>query len=92
VTILFCDITGSTAMGEASDPEILRGLLARYFDRIRTFTSPAADFFPPTGSDGLSGTTVPGLTQDNFPRTRANWDQALLAYKNNVLNVKAPRT
>jgi class 3 adenylate cyclase len=35
VTVLFCDVTGSTAMGEASDPEVLRGLLARYFDRMR---------------------------------------------------------
>ena len=35
VTILFCDVTGSTAMGERSDPEVLRGLLARYFERMR---------------------------------------------------------
>src|SRR3989440_7940428 len=36
VTIVFCDITGSTALGEAVDPEALRALLARYFDRMRT--------------------------------------------------------
>ena len=30
---LFCDVTGSTAMGESLDPERLRGLLARYFER-----------------------------------------------------------
>jgi class 3 adenylate cyclase len=35
VTVLFCDVTGSTAMGESADPEILRGLLARYFERMR---------------------------------------------------------
>ena len=35
MTILFCDVTGSTAMGERSDPEVLRGLLARYFERMR---------------------------------------------------------
>jgi class 3 adenylate cyclase/tetratricopeptide (TPR) repeat protein len=34
VTILFCDVTGSTAVGEAVDPETLRGLLARYFQRM----------------------------------------------------------
>src|SRR3954469_16714705 len=35
VTVVFCDVTGSTALGEASDPEVLRALLARYFDRMR---------------------------------------------------------
>ena len=35
MTVLFCDVTGSTAMGESADPEILRGLLARYFERMR---------------------------------------------------------
>jgi class 3 adenylate cyclase/tetratricopeptide (TPR) repeat protein len=35
VTILFCDVTGSTALGESIDPEALRGLLARYFERMK---------------------------------------------------------
>src|SRR6266567_515586 len=35
VTILFCDVTGSTALGESTDPEALRALLARYFERMR---------------------------------------------------------
>src|SRR6476620_8671860 len=35
VTVLFCDVTGSTALGESTDPEALRGLLARYFERMR---------------------------------------------------------
>ena len=35
VTVLFCDLTGSTAMGEALDPERLRAVLARYFDRMK---------------------------------------------------------
>ena len=29
VTVLFCDVTGSTALGESTDPEALRVLLAR---------------------------------------------------------------
>jgi class 3 adenylate cyclase/tetratricopeptide (TPR) repeat protein len=37
VTVLFCDLTGSTALGEAVDPEALRALLARYFERMKTF-------------------------------------------------------
>src|SRR6187397_2152186 len=35
VTVLFCDVTGSTALGESTDPEALRALLARYFERMR---------------------------------------------------------
>lgn len=35
VTILFCDVTGSTALGERTDPEALRALLARYFERMK---------------------------------------------------------
>ena len=35
VTVLFCDITGSTALGEHLDPEPLRALLARYFEHMR---------------------------------------------------------
>jgi class 3 adenylate cyclase/tetratricopeptide (TPR) repeat protein len=35
VTALFCDVTGSTALGESLDPEALQALLARYFDRMK---------------------------------------------------------
>ena len=35
MTVLFCDLTGSTAMGETLDPERLRALLARYFERMK---------------------------------------------------------
>ncbi len=34
VTVLFCDVVGSTALGESVDPEALQGLLARYFQRM----------------------------------------------------------
>ncbi len=35
VTVLFCDVTGSTALGEQLDPESLRRVLARYFETAR---------------------------------------------------------
>jgi class 3 adenylate cyclase/tetratricopeptide (TPR) repeat protein len=35
VTVLFCDVTGSTSLGELVDPEALRALLARYFERMK---------------------------------------------------------
>jgi class 3 adenylate cyclase/tetratricopeptide (TPR) repeat protein len=35
VTVLFCDATSSTALGERIDPESLRNLMTRYFDVMR---------------------------------------------------------
>ena len=35
MSIVFCDLTGSTELGESTDPEALRALLARYFERMR---------------------------------------------------------
>src|SRR5437588_10330599 len=35
VTVLFCDVSRSTALGEKLDPEALRALLARYFERMK---------------------------------------------------------
>ena len=34
MTVLFCDVAGSTALGERLDPEALRLILARYFERM----------------------------------------------------------
>ena len=35
MSVVFCDVTGSTALGESTDPEVLRALLARYFERMK---------------------------------------------------------
>jgi class 3 adenylate cyclase/tetratricopeptide (TPR) repeat protein len=35
VTVLFCDVVGSTALGESVDPETLQDLLARYLERMK---------------------------------------------------------
>lgn len=35
VTVLFCDLVGSTSLGEATDPEVVRGRLARTFEDLR---------------------------------------------------------
>ncbi len=34
VTVLFCDVAGSTSLGERLDPESLRHAIERYFDRM----------------------------------------------------------
>jgi class 3 adenylate cyclase len=36
VTVLFCDLVGSTALGERSDPERLRETMSRYHRELRT--------------------------------------------------------
>src|SRR5215211_5968563 len=35
VTVVFCDVTGSTALGEQLDPESLRRIMGRYFDEMQ---------------------------------------------------------
>jgi class 3 adenylate cyclase/tetratricopeptide (TPR) repeat protein len=35
VTVLFCDVTGSTPLGERLDPESLQRVMARFFDELR---------------------------------------------------------
>jgi class 3 adenylate cyclase/predicted negative regulator of RcsB-dependent stress response len=36
VTIIFADVTGSTALGERLDPESLRSVMGRYFDEMES--------------------------------------------------------
>jgi len=36
VTVVFCDVTGSTALGEQLDPESLRDVQSRYFEAMRS--------------------------------------------------------
>jgi class 3 adenylate cyclase/tetratricopeptide (TPR) repeat protein len=35
VTVVFCDLVGSTALGERTDPEVLRGVMGRYHATLR---------------------------------------------------------
>jgi class 3 adenylate cyclase len=35
VTVLFCDLAGSTAIGDRTDPEALRALMSRYYEAAR---------------------------------------------------------
>ena len=36
VTVLFCDLVGSTAQAERLDPEDVRALLSHYHERVKT--------------------------------------------------------
>jgi hypothetical protein len=87
--VVFLNSAGQGSIPAFGHP---RSVGARYFDRIQTYSSPPAGFAPPPGADGLTpGVPVPGLST-SFPQTSYDWDAALLAYKNNVLNNPAPRT
>jgi class 3 adenylate cyclase/tetratricopeptide (TPR) repeat protein len=35
VTVLFCDVMGSTSLGEQQDPEQLRRIMSRYYEEVR---------------------------------------------------------
>ncbi|HUH82084.1 MAG TPA: adenylate/guanylate cyclase domain-containing protein, partial [Solirubrobacteraceae bacterium] len=44
MTVLFCDVVDSTALGESIDPEALRALLARYFEQMRRIVAAHGGF------------------------------------------------
>jgi class 3 adenylate cyclase len=54
VTVLFCDVVGSTALGESTDPEAVRTLLARYFELQRHVALIEEKALPP-GPFGVAG-------------------------------------
>ena len=35
VTVIFCDVVGSTELGERHDPEVMRGMMARFYAAVR---------------------------------------------------------
>jgi class 3 adenylate cyclase len=43
VSVLFCDLTGSTALGHRTDPEALRVMMRRYYDNARAVSSITAE-------------------------------------------------
>lgn len=93
--IIFHDAAGE---GPISAQGHARSVGARFYDRIRRFTAPGEGFVPPPSVSEASSTlaidrpVVQGLDNVSFPQTRADWDSVLLAYRQNVLRVKAPRT
>lgn len=92
--VIFCGGSGENVIPAFGHP---KSVGAQYYERIRTLTYPVPNadgsaFTPPAGSTGVATTSVPGLTSANFPQTSSDWDQALVAYRDDVLNNPAPRT
>ena len=69
VTVVVCDVTGSTALGERLDPESLGRVMARYFERTRAVLERhhglvqkfiGTRWWPPSGSRWCARTTPCG--------------------------------
>ena len=61
---------------------------------VTTTTNDATNVEQPDGGNAgaaLPAATIPGIDFATFPQTRAAWDDALLAYRNNVYIAKVPR-
>ncbi len=69
VSVLFADITGSTALGERLDPEPLRGVLSRYFDAMRAVLERHGGTLEKFIGDAIVGVFgVPQLHEDDALR------------------------
>jgi class 3 adenylate cyclase len=76
VTVLFADVTGSTALGERLDPEALRGLMNRYFARIRAVIEAHGGTVEKFIGDAVMAVFgIPQVHEDDALRAvRAAWD------------------
>src|SRR2546430_12278025 len=69
VTVLFCDVVGSTALGESVDPEALRTLLGRYFDQMKAIVERHGGSVEKVVGDAvMAGFGVPPLHEDDALR------------------------
>ena len=87
--IVFLNSAGEGAVRPFGDAHSVG---ARYFQRIRRIEYQPLPLDPPPGVTGLDSPAVTGLTSTSFSQSRSDWDTALLAYRNNVLSIKTPRT
>src|SRR3954447_114009 len=89
VTLLFTDVTGSTAMGEQLDPETFRGVMGRYFEAARAAVERHGGTVEKFVGDAvLAVFGVPDLREDDALRAvRAARDlnQAVAALSEQVL-------
>src|ERR671937_676155 len=69
VTVVFCDVTGSTALGERIDPESLRRVMARYFEAVRVAIERHGGTVEKFIGDAvMAGFGIPGPPRDDAPR------------------------
>ncbi len=69
VTILFCDVVDSTALGERRDPETVRQAMLRYFDEMRTIVEGFGGVVEPfRGDEVMAVFGVPTVHEDDALR------------------------
>jgi len=69
VTVLFCDVAGSTALGERLDPESVRQVMRRYFDTARRVIEHHGGTVEKFIGDAVMAVFgVPVLHKDDAPR------------------------
>src|SRR4051794_2595129 len=76
VTVLFADVTGSTALGEQLDPEALRALMTRYFTVMRSVVERHGGTVEKFIGDAVMAVFgIPAVHEDDALRAvRAAWD------------------
>jgi class 3 adenylate cyclase len=78
VTVLFCDVVSSTALGESVDPEALQSILARYFERMKgIIESHGGSVEKFIGDAVMAVFGVPLAHHPNLPPRVANHDVAV---------------
>ena len=89
VTVLFCDVTGSTAMGERLDPESLRRVMSRYFAEMRTALERHGGTVEKFIGDAVMAVFgIPAIHEDDAlraVRAAVEMREALMAYLNKEL-------
>jgi class 3 adenylate cyclase/tetratricopeptide (TPR) repeat protein len=88
VTIVFSDVSGSTALGERLDPETLRRVMSRYFDAMRAVIERHGGTVEKFIGDAVMAVFgIPVLHEDDALRAvRAAWEmRAALAALNDDL-------
>src|SRR3954449_9212459 len=76
VTVLFADVTGSTALGEQLDPEALRALMTRYFTVMRAIVERHGGTVEKFIGDAVMAVFgIPAVHEDDALRAvRAAWE------------------
>ena len=90
VTVLFCDVTGSTALGERIDPESLRRVMARYFETAKAIVERHGGTVEKFIGDAVMAVFgVPALHEDDALRAVDRIERAVLDHALNATEVLA---
>jgi class 3 adenylate cyclase len=76
VTVLFCDVVGSTALGESTDPEALGAMLGRYLGRMKAIVERHGGTVEKFIGDAVMAVFgFPVAHEDDALRSTLNWRQ-----------------